>query len=245
MLKIKNLKKHFGGVKAVDGCSFEIQPNTINALIGPNGSGKTTVFNLIAGIIKEKSGKIIFDKKNITSLLPEEISRIGISRVFQKTRLFNNLVVKENLILALDEEDTLFWKSLLKKNSISKERMDKIKHALELVGMEKFANRSCRNLSYGQRKLIELARAILNPHKLLMLDEPVAGINPKLRNKIAKILQNLKKQNETILFIEHDMNFALGIADNVIVMDEGKVIAVGNPKQIKANKEVLDAYLGE
>ncbi|MFH1828289.1 MAG: ABC transporter ATP-binding protein [Nanoarchaeota archaeon] len=245
MLKIKNLKKNFGGVKAVDGCSFEIKPNTINALIGPNGSGKTTVFNLIAGILKEKSGKIIFSKTDITSLSPEEISRIGISRVFQKTRLFNNLTIKDNLILAIDEEDTLFWKCLLAKNKTSQKKLDKIKRVLELVNMENFENKPCRNLSYGQRKLIELARAIINPHQLLMLDEPVAGVNPRLRNKIAKLLQNLKKQSETVLFIEHDMNFALGIADNVIVMDEGKVIASGTPQKIRKNPAVLDAYLGD
>ncbi|MBU0459855.1 MAG: ABC transporter ATP-binding protein [Nanoarchaeota archaeon] len=245
MLKIKNLKKYFGGVKAVDGCSFEIKHNTINALIGPNGSGKTTVFNLISGILKQNSGKILFDKIDITSFSPQEVSRTGISRAFQKSRLFSNLSVKENLILALDEEDTLFWKNLFRKNLISKEREEIIKDTLELVGMEKFENKSCGDLSYGQKKLVELARSILNPHKLLMLDEPVAGVNPRLRNKIAKVLQNLKKQNETILVIEHDMNFALGISDNVIVMDEGKVIASGSPKQIRANQKVLDAYLGE
>jgi len=245
MLKIKNLKKHFGGVKAVDGCSFEVEENTITVLIGPNGSGKTTVFNLISGILKEDFGKIIFNKIDITHFSPEAVSNIGISRLFQKTQLFNNLTIRENLLLALDNEDTKFWKNLVGKNKIIKEKLDKIKRMLELVKMEKFENKIARDLSYGQKRLIELIRTILNPHKFLMLDEPVAGVNPKLRKKISEILLNLKKQGATILLIEHDMNFALNLADEVIVLHEGKVIAKGKPRAIKNNPKVLEAYLGE
>lgn len=245
MLKVKNLKKHFGGVKAVDGCSFEVKQGTITALIGPNGSGKTTVFNLISGVLKEDSGKVIFDGTDITHFSPEAVSNIGISRLFQQTRLFNNLTVKENLLLALDNEDTKLWKNLFGLNRVTKEKEEKIKEMLKFVGMERFENKLARELSYGQKRLIELIRTILNPHKLLMLDEPVAGVNPRLRKEIAKLLKKLKKQGDTILLIEHDMDFALGLADFVIVMDEGKVIAKGKPEEIRNNPKVLEAYLGE
>ena len=245
MLKIKNLKKHFGGVKAVDNCSFEVEKGTITALIGPNGSGKTTVFNLISGLLKEDSGKVIFDNVEITHFSPEAVSNIGISRLFQQTRLFNNMTVRENLLLALDNEDTKLWKNLFGFNKVTEEKEEKIKEILRLVGMERFENKLARELSYGQKRLIELIRTILNPHKLLMLDEPVAGVNPKLRREVAKLLARLKKQGDTILLIEHDMDFALGLADFVIVMDDGKVIVKGKPKEIRNNKKVLEVYLGE
>jgi len=245
MLKIKNLKKYFGGVKAVDGCDFEVKPQTITALIGPNGAGKSTVFNLVSGILKADAGQIIFDNKDITNLSPETVSNLGISRLFQQTRLFNNLAVKENLLLALDNEDTKFWKNLFGHNKITKQKKEKIKKMLELVKMEEYQNKLARDLSYGQKRLIELCRAILNPHKFLMLDEPVAGVTPKLREKITEIFLELKGQGETILLIEHDMNFTLKIADEVVVMHEGKVIVQGKPEEIKNNPKVLEAYLGE
>jgi branched-chain amino acid transport system ATP-binding protein len=155
--------------------------------------------------MKEDSGKIIFDGADITHFTPEEVSNAGISRMFQQPRLFNNLTVKENLLLALDNEDTKFWKNLLGFNKVTKEKEEKIREMLKLVGMERFENKLARDLSYGQKRLVELARTVLKPHKLLMLDEPVAGVNPKLRKKISEILLNLKKQSSTILLIEHDI----------------------------------------
>ncbi len=253
MLKIKNLKKYFGGIKAVNDCNFEIRKGTIIALIGPNGAGKSTVFNLVSGLLKPDSGRIILnpstslraDGIDIANKSIEAISNLGISRLFQQTRLFNNLTVKENLFLAIDNEDVKFWKNFLGKNKIIKEKEEKIKEMLELVGLEDIKNKLARDLSYGQKRLVELIRTILNPHIFLMLDEPVAGINPRLRNIIAEVLLKLKQWGETILLIEHDMNFAFGVSDEVIVMDEGRVIAKGKPEQIKNNPEVLEAYLGE
>jgi len=245
MLKIQNLKKHFGGVKAVDGCSFEIEKGKITALIGPNGSGKTTIFNLISGILKADSGEVFLNKQKITNKRIHHISNLGVSRLFQQARLFDNLTVRENLLLSLNQEDTKFLKNLFFKSKIETYKKDDLKRISKLVGIDGFQNKLGRKLSFGQKRLTEIARTILNPHKLLMLDEPVAGVNPLLRKKIAKILLNLKKQGETILLIEHDMNFALKVTDNVIVMDEGKIIAKGTPNQIKDNKKVLEAYLGK
>ncbi|MDO8524325.1 MAG: ABC transporter ATP-binding protein [bacterium] len=258
MLTCLQLVKSFGGVKAVQSCSFEVKSNLITALIGPNGAGKSTVFNLISGIVKADAGKIIFQASkqvsskqvggegiNITNKSPEAISNLGMSRLFQKSRLFNNLTVKDNLLLAIDNEDTKFLKNLLGKNKITKEKEGSIKQILKLVEMESFENHIARDLSFGQKRLVELARAILNPHTFLMLDEPVAGVNPKLREVIANILLELKAKQETILLIEHDMHFTFSVADWVVVMQEGKVLVEGKPDEIKNNPKVLEAYLGE
>lgn len=245
MLEVKNLKKYFGGVRAVDGCSFGIEKGQITALIGPNGAGKSTVFNLISGVTKAESGQIIFSNRDIISLSPDKISNLGVSRIFQQSSLFGNLTVEDNLFLAFDNEDMKFWKNLLSLNKATKIKKNKIKELLGLVDMENFRKHIARDLSFGQKRLIELARAIINPHSILMLDEPVAGVNPKLREKISNILLKLKEEGETILLIEHDMDFTLNIADRVIVLEKGAVIAEGTPEQIKNNKKVLEAYLGE
>lgn len=245
MLKTVNLKKYFGGVKAVNDCSFEAKPCTITALMGPNGAGKSTVFNLVSGLLKAEAGKMIFDGRQINKLSPEDISNLGISRLFQQTKLFKNLTVKENLLLAFDNEDTKFWKNLISPQKESKEKEKKIEEMLEKIKLGKFKNTLSRELSYGQKRLIELIRVILNPHKFLMLDEPVAGVNPKLRIEITELLRELKKKGETILLIEHDMNFTLKVSDWVIVMEKGRVIAQGKPEEIKNDPRVLEAYLGE
>ena len=242
MLTCLQLKKFFGGVKAVDGCSFKIKPKTITALIGPNGAGKSTVFNLISGILRPDTGSIFFRDEDISTMKPDKISNLGISRIFQKSTLFSNLTVKENLTLALDSQDTKFWRSIFAKRKITEPQF---RETLKMVSMQDFEDYLARDLSFGQKRLVELARAILNPHKFLMLDEPVAGVNPKLRQDIAKILLQLKNRGETILLIEHDMGFTLEISDTVIVLDQGKVIAQGTPEQIKNNPQVLEAYLGE
>ena len=242
---MQNITKKFGGVKAVDNCDFEIKKGMITALIGPNGSGKTTLFNLVSGILKADSGKIILNNKNITNLSIEKISNLGISRLFQKPSLFKNLTIKENLLLAMNDEDTKFWQAVFKISSDKKNKFEeKIKQILKNFEMEDFINIRAEDLSYGQKRLVEIARAILNQHNFLMLDEPAAGVNPGLREKIRKILLKLKEKNETILLIEHDMDFTLKTADTIIVLEKGRVIAQGNPEEIKNNKRVLDAYLG-
>jgi branched-chain amino acid transport system ATP-binding protein/neutral amino acid transport system ATP-binding protein len=245
ILKLHNVSKSFGGVKAVDDCSFEIKENMITALIGPNGSGKSTIFNLVSGLLKLDSGKIIFNNVDITNKFPEFISNLGISRAFQQSQLFDNLTLEENLLLAFDNEDTKFFRNLLNLNKITEEKKEKIHHYLKMINLERHLHHLAREFSYGQRKLIELVRAIINPHKLLMLDEPVAGVTPQLRNKITDILLELKEKGETVLLIEHDMYFTFNVADRIIVLDKGKPIAEGTPDEIKDNPKVLEAYLGE
>jgi len=242
MLKVRNLKKYFGGVKAVNGCSFEVKKGKITSLIGPNGSGKTTIFNVVCGILKPDSGAILLDNKDITKQTPEKISQEGISRLFQQSRLFQNLTINENLDLALDEKNTHLFKNLFGLYKLSEEKKSLRKKFLEEVGMKRFEHKMTGELSYGQKRLIELIRTILSPHKMLILDEPVGGVSPFLRKKIKKILLELKKNGETIFLIEHNINFIMNISDEIIVMDEGKIVTRGPPKEIMRNKKFLSIY---
>ena len=175
----------------------------------------------------------------------QKISNLGISRIFQQSRLFDNLTIKENMLLAFDNEDTKLFKNVFGFNKTTKEKENKIEEILKLVKMEEHKNKLAKNISYGQKRLVEIARSIIKPHKMLMLDEPVAGVTPSLRKELAKLLSKLRDEGETIFVIEHDMNFVLNIADSVVVLDEGKVIASGKPDIIKNNKRVLEAYLGD
>ncbi len=242
ILEIKKIHKAFGGVKALNNCSLNVKPGIITALIGPNGSGKTTLFDVISQLVDEDSGEIKFNQKTISDLKPHQVSKEGISRTFQDPRLFRNMTVKDHIEIALYQNDEKLIKMLFG----SKEKYDqKIREVLGLVGFNKPQSTLGSDLSYGQRKLLDLAIAIAKPHKLLMLDEPVAGVNPKLREEIKKILKTLLRKNETILVIEHDMNFIAEIADYIFVIDEGRIIVEGEPKKVLNNKKVLEAYLGE
>lgn len=242
MLRIKNIHKNFGGVKAVDGCSFSVKEKMITALIGPNGSGKSTIFHIISQLERQDTGEIIFNEQNISRMSEHKIARLGVSRTFQEVRLFKNLTIQEHLEIALAQDDEKLLRSVFKKRE---KNVEKIHAILKTVGLHKDIRTYVTDLSYGQRKLLDLAIALAKPHRLLMLDEPVAGVNPLIRQQIKTLLKILKTKGETILVIEHDMNFVMDIADHIIVLDAGKVIAEGKPEVIQKNKKVLEAYLGE
>ncbi|MBI5393482.1 ABC transporter ATP-binding protein [Candidatus Woesearchaeota archaeon] len=243
LITIKNLKKSFGGINALDNCSLEIKKNKITAIIGPNGSGKSTLFHAISHLISADSGEIYLDENEISPNMPDYwIASLGIARTFQDARLFRNLTIQDHLEIALSQNDDSLLKSLFGK----KENFDeKIKEILHLVGLNKPLNTLATDLSYGQRKLLDLAAAIAKPHSIMLLDEPVAGVNPVLRNEIKHILKELHKKGETIVIIEHDMNFIMDLVDYIYVFDYGAVIAEGIPKEIQDNKKVLEAYLGD
>ena len=227
MLSLKNVSKSFGGVKAVDRCTFEVKTNTITSLIGPNGAGKTTVFNIISGLTKPDSGTVKLLDENITSMQAYKIAQAGISRTFQITKVFRNLSIKDNLLIA------------------KKTNQEEMKKILGSVFLNKPIDMVASELSYGQQRLLEIGRALLMPHSLLMLDEPTAGVNPKVRQELKTILKNLRIGGKTILLIEHDMEFVMDISDDVIVLNEGKVLREGKPKKIMNDKKVLEAYLGK
>ena len=242
MLKIKQVSKNFGGIKALDECSLEIEKGKVTAIIGPNGSGKTTLFNTISKLYVSDKGKIYLNNEDITHLKDFQISKKGISRTFQEVRLFKNLTIREHMDIALSRKNEGLIENLISGNENNTKKINEI---LKLVGLNKPLSTYASDLSYGQRKLLDLAIAIAKPHFLLMLDEPVAGVNPQLRKEINKIIKELNKEGETILLIEHDMNFVMDLADYIFVMDAGNVIADGKPGEIQRNKKVLDAYLGD
>lgn len=245
ILEIKDVNKNFGGVSAVSNCSFEVKEGEITALLGPNGSGKTSIFNIISGIINVDYGNIIFDSNDITNRNPEDISNLGISRLFQKARLFENLSVEDNLLVSLNNEDVKFFKNLFGLNNSFENEQEKINKILRLLNIEDLQSKFASELSYGQQRLVEITRTFLNPHRLVLLDEPVAGVNPRIRNQFAKFLLDMKNGGESILLIEHDMKFTFSVADKIIVMHEGKVIAQGSSEEIKVNELVRKVYLGE
>jgi len=242
--EINDIHKHFSGAKALSGCSFAIKKGTISVIIGPNGAGKSTLFNVISGLLRPDSGKIIFNNTDITKNAPEKIARLGISRVFQKARLFDNLTVRDNLLLALNNNETSMANLFGVPKNVAQKHMLEISSSLEGLGLTSSIDKIARDLSYGQQRLVEIVRAILFPHSILILDEPVNGVAQKLKDKIRDMLLRQKELGDTILMIEHNIDFAFSVADTVFVMDKGKIIAKGSPTSIRNNKTVIDAYFG-
>ena len=244
MLRLNNITKRFGELKVLDNFTYHVPRNKITALVGPNGAGKTTLFNIITGMLNQDNGKVHLQTEDITSLGMHKISKLGVSRVFQQVTCFKNLTVKEHLMLCF-EDSKRFSFNLSRRKKLNRKRMKALKGVLRLVGLSKPLDSLAVELSYGQKKLLGLAMAILKPHKVLLLDEPVAGVNPILKKKIQDILLSLKSNGETIFVVEHDMNFVKGVADEVVVLNNGKILASGEPEKVLKNKKVVEAYLGE
>lgn len=249
MLQVQNLTKEFDGIKAVDDIVFEVEENSICGLVGPNGSGKTTVFNLICGYLKPERGKIFFDGKQITSLSPHKISQLGIGRTFQNIRLFPQIPVLDNVMLGFKyDKGEKFSSALLQTKRMKqkeKQNLLKAEEILKFAGLIEKRNVLAEHLSHGQRKLLELARILALKPALFLLDEPFAGLFPETKRAMLNLIRNLKEQGKTILFIEHDMNSVMGVAEKVVVLNYGKKIAEGKPEEVRNNEEVLKAYLGK
>ncbi|HWQ96456.1 MAG TPA: ABC transporter ATP-binding protein [Candidatus Methylomirabilis sp.] len=248
ILQVRDIKKSFGGIKALDGVTFDIEENTIVGLIGTNGSGKTTLINVISGFMVPDSGHVRFDCRDISSSKPHEIARLGLCRTFQLARIFRRMTVLECMLLASTAQDeglfNLFFKGA---NIYEQERKDieKARRILELLDMGHLSNEYSSALSVGQQKLLSIGMVQMAGPRLVLLDEPVTGVNPALANRIFERIQ-LEKEEEktTFLVVEHNIDILMKFCEKIYVMNKGKIIASGAPGEIQCNETVIDVYLG-
>jgi branched-chain amino acid transport system ATP-binding protein len=243
VLKVTDLKKSYGAIQAVAGVSFEVMPGEIFGVIGPNGSGKTTMFNSVLGQITPDAGSIELNGKNITGLSPLELSRRGVGRTFQTLQVFGKMSVRDNLIVAAQEhQGTMASRMWARGDAGLGAKADAM---IEQFRITHVAHKKAGELSYGQQKLVDIAMAFMSEPALVLLDEPCAGVNPSLVGGISSLLKDLNKTRAgSFIVIEHDMDFVMDLCHRIMVMVEGQVMAIGTPAEIRANKQVLDAYLG-
>ncbi len=249
LLAASGLYKGFGGVKAVDNADIIVEQGSITGLIGPNGAGKTTLFNLLSNFIHPDSGRVIFDGEPIQDLLPHQIAQQGMVRTFQVARVLSRLSVMENMLLAAQKQTgENFWSALFRPRIVKKEERAQQRRAMEIlesVGLASKATDYAGALSGGQRKLLEIARALMTQPKLILLDEPAAGVNPALIDRICEHITEWNREGMTFLIIEHNMDVIMSLCDRVWVLAEGRNLADGTPAEIQKNPEVLEAYLGQ
>ncbi|MPZ95997.1 MAG: ATP-binding cassette domain-containing protein [Propionibacteriales bacterium] len=239
-LETVQLTKRFGGVTAVDAATVTFQHGKVNALIGPNGSGKTTFFNCVTGMIKPDAGQVTYRGNDITRQPSHRIARAGIGRSFQLCRIFPRMTVLENMLVPV--RATTLRAQLAR--SGSRDDIDRAREWMTRVGIEHLESTEARNLSYGQQKLLELAGVLMADPETIMLDEPAGGVNPALIGRISTLVRQLNREGKTFLIVEHNMDLVMSLSDHVIVFDRGRLIAEGPPAVVKTDRKVLEAYLG-
>jgi branched-chain amino acid transport system ATP-binding protein len=250
ILQASGLCMRFGGLLAVNGVGLTVNEKQVVSMIGPNGAGKTTVFNCLTGFYRPTSGTILLDGEPIQGLAGHEIARKGVVRTFQNVRLFKEMTAVENLLVAQHRHlNTNFLSGLFKTPAYRKserEAMEYAEHWLEAVDLKEFANRPAGTLAYGQQRRLEIARCMMTRPRILMLDEPAAGLNPTETEDLKALIGVLRNEhNATVLLIEHDMKLVMSISDHIVVINQGTPLADGTPEQIRDNPEVIKAYLGE
>jgi len=249
-LRVENLSKEFGGIVAVDDASFAVETGSITGLIGPNGAGKSTTFNCVTGVYEPTSGAVYFENEDITGLAPHVVANKGLVRTFQIARELREMTVLENLMLApKGQRGEALWRSLLpfvRREVIEQETeiLQRCWETLEFFEIDHLADEYAKNLSGGQRKLLELARALLTDPEMLLLDEPFAGVNPSLEERLLEHIHDLQEQGYTFLIVEHDMDLIMQHCERIIVMHQGKVLTEGSPEAVRSNEQVIQAYLG-
>jgi branched-chain amino acid transport system ATP-binding protein len=248
LFRVRDISKHFQGVKAVDGVSLEIAANEVRGIIGPNGAGKTTLFNLISGITQPDRGEVLLRGKNLVGLPPHRVCREGLARTFQNIMLMRQLTVLENVLVGQFSRTETKAASILlgtvPAKGIEKKARDVALQALEYVGLADRRDDTADSLPYGQQRLLEIARALATEPTILLLDEPAAGMNPTEKAELMHMVQKIRDSGITVAIIEHDMRVIMNICDKITVLDFGQKIAEGTPEEVRSNRRVLDAYLG-
>lgn len=251
--KVNNLSISFGGIKAVNNISFEVEPNKIFSIIGPNGSGKTTIFNMISGIYKPNEGEIFLEGENLVGMRPDKIARKGIARTFQNIQLFGNATVMDNLMLGRHIHmntgilsGAFMWGRRSRAAQEEIRHREIIEHIIDFLDLQALRDVFVSNLPYGKRKLVELGRALALEPKVLLLDEPSAGMNTEEKDDLRIWIKDIQEDYKvTILLIEHDMNMVMGISDRILAINQGMKIIEGTPQEVQKNPDVIAAYLGE
>lgn len=248
MLEAKNITIRFGGLTAVNNVSMQVRPGKITALIGPNGAGKTTLFNCISGVYVPNEGEVILDGEHLEGKMGYKINAAGISRTYQVINLFWNMTVLENVLVGMHSRLTAtFWDSLFhtkKKREEEKRIVEKAHEWLKFVGLDEYANDRAGSLSYGKQRLLEIVRGLASEPKVILLDEPAAGMNTTEKAELDALLQKILKMGYTILVVEHDMKLIMNISDYIYVLCQGSLLAEGTPAEIQNNPDVIAAYLG-
>jgi branched-chain amino acid transport system ATP-binding protein len=248
MLAVRNLAVRFGGVTALEGVSFDVRPGSITSVIGPNGAGKTTAFNAITGYLRPTGGRVTYEGVTLTGLRPSAIAQRGIVRTFQRTSVFPSLSVEDNVLTGLHLRGTAGFLAVLagRRRLVSEERSLAADAAviIEFVGLAHRRREAASGLPYGEQRLVELAVALAARPRVLLLDEPGAGMTGAEKTVVSGLIRKVREQNVTILLVEHDMRMVMGISDTVIVLSGGRVIAEGAPAEIQAHPDVIRAYLG-
>ncbi|HET8976948.1 MAG TPA: ATP-binding cassette domain-containing protein [Solirubrobacteraceae bacterium] len=242
LIEVSGVSKAYGGLKALSACDLEVREGAINGLIGPNGSGKTTLFNVITGYERIQQGRVVFKGVDITNAPPDRVFKLGIGRTFQLTRLFGRLTVLENMLVATQRQEGWFRGVLRLAGSISEKR--RAMELLDFVGITRLAHEPAGNLSYGQRKLLELASLLVADPDVLLLDEPAGGVNPTLIGHLADRIGDLNRAGKTIVVVEHNMEFVMGLCSRITVLSQGSALTSGAPDEVRNDPAVLDAYLG-
>ncbi len=249
LLKVRDLSKRFGGIKAVEEVTFSAVPGTILSIIGPNGAGKTTLFNCLTGFMRPTKGSILLSEREISGLSADRINKLGIARTFQNIRLFREMSVLENVMVAQHSQARSgLFSCIIRSSGFRREEREIRERAfeyLELLGLENLFKKIAGSLAYGVQRRIEIARALATGAAIILLDEPVAGMNPQESEEMMGIIRHLSELGKTVLLIEHDMKVVMGISERIIVLDHGVKIAEGDPYEIRNNPMVVEAYLGK
>lgn len=244
ILRLENIAKSFDGLKAIDNLDLSIEAGKISAIIGPNGAGKTTLFNLICGYLYPDKGRIIYKDRDITPLNPWQRSTLGIGRLFQDIRVFKKLTLLENLLVTFNDGSENPLRAIFGRRNREREKIEIAMKWLEFIGLADMKDRLAENLSWGQQKLLCLARLLCGDFDLLLIDEPVSGVNPEMAGLILEKIKELKGLGKTIIAVEHDMDAVEAVSDYIYFMESGKIIASGLPEEILNNQEVMGRYIG-